>query len=62
MIQPTHADIGRRVAYRPHADGPTFRGVISSLSATAGFTFVRFRGPEGELTPVARLEWEEAPR
>jgi hypothetical protein len=56
-IEPTEADIGRRVVYRPiHLDVPE-EGEITSLSTIPHTVFVRFRGPGGELTPTQSLEW-----
>jgi hypothetical protein len=61
MIEPTEKDIGRKVVYRaPYREVGLSReyeeGVITSL-ARGGSVFVRFRGPQGELTPCNRLEW-----
>lgn len=62
MINPTKEDIGRKVVYRdPHAEDCE-EGIISSLPSPDNSNFgkavwVRFKGPNGEMTPLDRLEW-----
>lgn len=62
MINPSEADLGRKVVYRSRPDADPEEGVLSSLAKRGGeidhrFAFVRFRGPSGELTPTDKLEW-----
>lgn len=62
MIRPTKDDVGRKVVYRSRPDGIPEEGVLTGLAKQGGqiderFVFARFRGPTGELTPCARLEW-----
>jgi hypothetical protein len=62
MIIPTALDLGRKVVYRSHRNAEPEEGEISSLAKQGGqidprFVFVRFRGPNGELTPTSKLEW-----
>lgn len=57
MISPTIDDIDRKVVYRPRPDADPEEGVLSSLCKDQRYAFVRFRGPNGELTPTDKLDW-----
>ncbi len=62
MINPTEADIGRKVVYRDQFDQRPEEGVISSLPTPDNSNYgkaiwVRFKGPNGEMTPLDCLEW-----
>jgi ribosomal protein L35AE/L33A len=59
MIQVTENDIGRKVIYQHDNNGPIEHGTISSLSKHKGNVFVKFNGPQGELTACAHLEWDD---
>lgn len=62
MINPTEKDIGRKVVYRSFPNADTEEGIISSLPGPENSNYgtavwVRFKGPNGEMTPLDRLEW-----
>ncbi len=57
MIEPTEADIGRRVYYEPDNNGPIDHGVITSFNEH--FVFVRYdkSGDTPEGTSRSVLFW-----
>lgn len=58
MIEPTKADIGRRVVYLAHHTTDREVGVISSFNEH--LVFVRYGGKaQGEGTHRGNLEWDQ---
>jgi hypothetical protein len=58
MIQPTEADLGRKVVHRERGDFPGKKveeGVLTSFNET--YAFVRYGGVTSAATDFADLEW-----
>jgi hypothetical protein len=58
MIQPTEADIGRKVVYSERGDFPGKKvegSVLTSFNET--YAFVRYSGVLSAATDFADLEW-----
>ncbi len=56
MINPTDADIGRRVIYRNGTPGYHEVGTITSFNPR--YVFVRYHGQTSMATRAEDLEWE----
>lgn len=57
MIEPTQADLGRPVAYRPRPQAPTEYGVLVGYNER--YVIVRFEGCSAPMaTPYHRLIWD----
>ena len=57
MIEPTKADIGRAVLYRPYPGAQTERGIINGFNRE--YVFVRYGVDIGaKATMRSDLEWE----
>jgi hypothetical protein len=62
MIQPTPADIGRRVVYSHRALKHRSRGVIVSVEADGRWAGVRYDGSAPPLkTGCEGLDWDDRP-
>jgi hypothetical protein len=63
MIEPTEADIGRKVVYRSFPNAEPEEGTITAMAKQSGqpdprFVFVAYpRSPNSQLTPCTKLEW-----
>ena len=60
MIEPTEADIGRRVIYKPDNNGPNDYGVVMSFNDN--LVFVRYEGTGNQRQGTSRcmLHWTGA--
>ena len=60
MIEPTEADIGRRVIYKPDNNGPNDYGVVMSFNDNLVFVRYEGTGNQRQGTSSCMLHWTGA--